>query len=359
MQKSTYCHMLERMKKDFIATKIKSSELETSLKSKAGILDTEKSKVSKTKEERLQAKVIFENLLKNIEKEYKDRQDRILELQKCIKNKEESVQRRIERQRRNMEIAEAAANENKDSSELKMRENLYIQKLWNTFMRKKMEKEMRKSAEIDDAFKAIKTATGVTDVQSMVSKFLNREQTYSHLLLTVNESEGKIEKLQAANEELRTRLHELRIDSDASVTDASKKNPADSQDADIIQMNAELSNIYKEFNQLGDRFKRINIVNDQITNWAKRVYHKFGVLTEDPAYTQSNLNMVDMFSLMNDIVQKELAGIKARREEEGEPDHEYAEVFNNIADNDDYFAKNIRVRPVSGITHGDETKDGR
>jgi hypothetical protein len=26
-----------------------------------------------------------------------------------------------------------------------MRENLYIQKLWNSFMRKKMEKEMRES----------------------------------------------------------------------------------------------------------------------------------------------------------------------------------------------------------------------
>ena len=61
-------------------------------------------------------------------------------MQECIKNKEESVQRRIERQKRNQDIAEAAANENKDSSELKMRESLYIQRLWNAFMRKKMEK---------------------------------------------------------------------------------------------------------------------------------------------------------------------------------------------------------------------------
>jgi hypothetical protein len=83
--------------------------------------------------------------MKNIEKEQKDRSDRILELQRCIKNKEESVQRRIERQKRNQEIAEAAANENKDSSELKMRESLYIQKLWNAFMRKKMEREMNQS----------------------------------------------------------------------------------------------------------------------------------------------------------------------------------------------------------------------
>jgi len=49
-----------------------------------------------------------------------------------------------------------------------MRETLYIQKMWNTFMRKKMEREMKNSATIDDAFKRIKTATSVQDVQVMV-----------------------------------------------------------------------------------------------------------------------------------------------------------------------------------------------
>ena len=136
-------------------------------------------------------------------------------MQKCIRNKEESVQKRIERQRRNQEIAEAAANENKDSSELKMRENLFIQKLWNSFMRKKMEKEMRNSAQIDEAFKAIKTATGVTDVQDLVKKFLTREQTYSSLLVNVSESEAKTDKLKKDNDELTMRLNELKIDAES------------------------------------------------------------------------------------------------------------------------------------------------
>jgi hypothetical protein len=83
--------------------------------------------------------------MKNIEKEQRDRQERILELNRCITNKEASVNRRIERQRNNQEIAELAASENKDSSELKWRQKLMINKLWNTFMRKKMEKEMRSS----------------------------------------------------------------------------------------------------------------------------------------------------------------------------------------------------------------------
>ena len=72
--------MLDRMKKDFIASKINSGEMEASLKNKSNILDLENHKNRKTKEERLQAKAIFDSLMKNIEKEQKDRQERILEL---------------------------------------------------------------------------------------------------------------------------------------------------------------------------------------------------------------------------------------------------------------------------------------
>lgn len=171
MARRTYLHMLERMKKDFIAGKLKTSDLETSLKNKKALLDSEHGKTRKTKEEKLQSKNIFDSLMKNIEKEQKDRQERIIELQKCIANKEESVKRRIERQKKNQEIAETAANESKDSTELKMRNYLYINKLWNNFMKRKMHKQMEASRSIDEAFKQIKTHTGVTDVQAMVRRF--------------------------------------------------------------------------------------------------------------------------------------------------------------------------------------------
>ena len=101
LQKYSYTYMLERMKKDFIATKIQSADYESSLKSKNQILEIENQKSQRTKEERLQSKSTFDSLMKNIELEQKERKKRIEELQECIKNKEESVQRRIERQKRN------------------------------------------------------------------------------------------------------------------------------------------------------------------------------------------------------------------------------------------------------------------
>lgn len=97
MARRTYLHMLERMKRDFIANKIKSNDLEGSLRNKTQVLDGEEDNTRKTKESKLQSKNIFDNLMKNIEKEQRDRQERILELQRCIANKEESVKRRIER----------------------------------------------------------------------------------------------------------------------------------------------------------------------------------------------------------------------------------------------------------------------
>ena len=97
MARRTYLHMLERMNKDFIAGKLKTNDLETSLRNKRAVLETEEGKTRKTKEEKLQSKNIFDNLMKNIEKEQRDRQERIIELQRCIANKEESVKRRIER----------------------------------------------------------------------------------------------------------------------------------------------------------------------------------------------------------------------------------------------------------------------
>lgn len=73
MSKHSYLHVLSRLKKDFIASKIKCTELDESLRSKKQILDLEQGKQRKTKEERLQSKSIFDNLMKNIEKEQKDR----------------------------------------------------------------------------------------------------------------------------------------------------------------------------------------------------------------------------------------------------------------------------------------------
>jgi hypothetical protein len=72
----------------------------------------------------------------------------------------------------------------------------------------------------------------------MVRKFLTREQTYSQLLMAVSDSERKIDKLKKDNEEVRSRLHELQID-----TTEGEGADTSMMDEEIIDMNSNLSNL--------------------------------------------------------------------------------------------------------------------
>ena len=120
---------------------------------------------------------------------------------------------------------------------------------------------MAASEQIDNAFKAIKTETGVTDVQEMVKKFLTREQTYSHLLVNVNDSERKIEQLKTDNDQLRTKLHELKIDAEAvNNTDAAPEDKF--QDEEIVEMKTKIAEQKKVMSMCQEKYKKINIVND-------------------------------------------------------------------------------------------------
>ena len=209
MFQRSYYHMIDRIKKDIIALNISSYDLRDSNKQKEIIMQEEADKSRKAKEQRLQAKERLQQLMDQIDKEQKHREERIESLNKSIKNKEEAVQRRMDRVNRQHEIAEAAANENKDSNELKMQENFMVQKMWSQFLKKKMDREMKRTYEIEDAFQKIRASTGLTDVQEIVHKFLTREQTYSQLLMAVSDNERKIDNLRRENENWREKLHEL------------------------------------------------------------------------------------------------------------------------------------------------------
>lgn len=64
----------------------------------------------------------LEQIMMEITQDQRERQEMILSLQKSIKNKEDALKRRMDRVKRQQDIAEMAANENKDQNEIKMQE---------------------------------------------------------------------------------------------------------------------------------------------------------------------------------------------------------------------------------------------
>lgn len=145
-------HMLHRMKADLIASQLRSQDLKESVKSKHDIMVEESEKFRKSKQDKIQAKMKLENIMMDLSQEQKERNERINSLQKSIKNKEEALKRKVDRVKRQQEIAEMAANENKDQNEIQMQEKFLVQRLFSAFLKKKMEKEMNKHYFVEDAF---------------------------------------------------------------------------------------------------------------------------------------------------------------------------------------------------------------
>ena len=69
----------------------------------------------------------------------------------------------------------------------------------------------------------------------------------------------------------------------------------------------------------------MNIVNDQILGWAKRVYSKFGDLTKNESVRSPADDLVRMFNGMAQITVSELTQLKERGEEPMENEDAFGE----------------------------------
>lgn len=89
----------------------------------------------------------------------------------------------------------------------------------------------------------------------------------------------KIEKLKNTHIELHFRLHQLQSDSGAVLDDKDKSE--EPEDPEIQELRAEITEHSLQLGKLNDRLKKINIVNDQVKTWCRRICSKLGVLYED------------------------------------------------------------------------------
>lgn len=61
----------------------------------------------------------------------------------------------------------------------------HVHKFLNMFLKRKMEREMKKYEIVEKAFHKIKGATGLSDSKEIVKKFIGKEETYNRLLVSI------------------------------------------------------------------------------------------------------------------------------------------------------------------------------
>lgn len=79
------------------------------------------------------------------------------------------------------EVAETTLAE-KDQKEKNWYKVYLCQRFVEKMLRDKMDREMNKFNSVEMAYKNIKTATGVSTTEALISKFLNKQTTYGNML---------------------------------------------------------------------------------------------------------------------------------------------------------------------------------
>merc|ERR1719230_2387333 len=77
--------------------------------------------------------------------------------------------------------------------------------------------ERQKLQDYDEAWYAIKDATGVTEVNEVIQKFLTQEDTQRNLTNLTKENQANIDKLQEERRQLRMKVEELKFSTGGNV----------------------------------------------------------------------------------------------------------------------------------------------
>mmetsp|Transcript_7391 Transcript_7391/g.13773 ORF Transcript_7391/g.13773 Transcript_7391/m.13773 type:complete len:541 (-) Transcript_7391:96-1718(-) len=259
MSTLVYEHMLERMKQTKLYLELKAQDLQQSLRSKRQVLKEELERHRRAREVKSQARVALDKLKKTVDRDRLDKEEHLASLEEDRKLKEENASKREERQRRQQEITEKAANEDRDVEERRIKDSLFMHRLWARFLESKLQKEMQKSNSVEEAFQKIRVTTGMDEINEIVERFLTREQTYSQLVSNVTNSERRLASIRADNLDLEDKIKKLKI-AGAEAQHEKEKN--------------EIDRLVKE-NAVNDlKIGRTKLVYERVQRWINRMSNR-------------------------------------------------------------------------------------
>lgn len=363
-----YEHVLERMKKTKVHLDMKSHQFDDELKNRQFVVKEQLQRMRKSQGNSFIARQAVEVARHLFSKEEKQEEDQTLELERNMRNRKEMASRREDRVVRQAEIAEQAANAQQDPEETRLRQGYLLHKFWWHALQRKLEKDKAQSIEIEEAFQSIKIATGLSDVQEIVEKFLTKEQTYSRLMQAVTETEQRVEQLKQDIEDEQQDIRHFEV-SEHKLNEA----------ADAKEIDQQILQELKEVQSAQEKLQKHVVVYDHIAEWVRKVYsqlyriqHKDQPTLIHPTDSSENY-LLTMFQRLTTLIDELLEPIRTSRDEvvRKVDDQETKKIDELIQQSPEALKKMVRVRPtvydedidspemVPRVTHTDDDFDGK
>ncbi|OMJ94946.1 hypothetical protein SteCoe_1806 [Stentor coeruleus] len=294
----TYKQMYDRMNEDKISLDLKSNELHKQLSILKKILSTERQKCKKNFESIHSSRTNLKNIKSMIDFDNKQKLDRISSLEKSALSRKEAAQRREERIRKIAEIADIAANENTESQEIVMKQSLILHKIWHSYLRYKLDKKLKGAIDIEDAYQSIRSATGLQNINEIVTNFIGKEENQAQLRNSIEEANKNLDELKKRNEKSKSILKELMlIENNSSAIEFLRK---------VRIVDDEINNEKKQTEKLKGELAKAHEFMDEIAVWSKK--------TQKVMNLEEGDEVKKVFLELKEIIQKDLMTVGEKRE---------------------------------------------
>ena len=194
-----------------------------------------------------------------------------------IDQKLEFIRAAEERKERQIKIAQDAKKTSGDKDENEKREKLEMLYLINNYLQKKMENELEKNKDIEEAFSKIRLICGTNNLKNIIDKIILKDKRYNYAIRKINEKEQEKKKLAKEIEELNKKFMNLRNEIVVDVDSVSKKDIQIIKSKDV-ELNESNENLLNEENALNEKYNLnkelnnlVNLRYDQVVNSLRKL----------------------------------------------------------------------------------------
>lgn len=128
---------------------------------------------------------------------------------------------------------------------------------------------------------------------------------------------------------------------------------------ELNALDQKINTLRKQCEKSEELNKKVQLVNDQVVSWTSRIVQKIDQQFNENIHAfEGNKTLAFIFERVAAVITKQLEQQIIEDEEEEDKGYITVKDFMNDFATEEFLTKNIRVRPISGITRADneETK---
>lgn len=185
-----------------------------------------------------------------------------------IREKTRFMQFADERKERQKKIEQEAKNDAQDKQEVEKRRKLQLLMLYNQYLRKRMDEQLKKYEELEFNYEKIRDILGTQDLEVIINFIMERNKRYNYSVQVVEDKEQQIKLLKKEIKNFKSDLVKLKNEIIVNEKESNSKTETTIAEAGMDNEEEEIINLEKAKNEelliLGKKHNEINLAYNQV-----------------------------------------------------------------------------------------------